>query len=449
MAGQIAAQYTNLTVAEALVIGENLYSNTSTEEYYCIEGYVNVITENSFNTSFNNMTFWLADTQGRASSNAAGALYVYRGRPDIELHEGDRVSIIAKIKKFGNSDLIETDPNNAPVTWISSGPVVPPKDTTYGSLRVCAQNLENYYYNYTESERPSYDDEEGFCEKTRNIVDAMLSINADIYAFCEVEAKPIVLEQLADTMNAHAGAAGRYAAVYDGIDYDFDGIDNHIKSGFIYRTDKVGTVGYNYSPVRYGYYTNTMRIQAFEQLSNGEKLVVSMNHFKAKDSSADAGEGTRINNANQLMQTLNGYIPEDDDILVLGDLNCQYGEAPIDIILAYNFEEQILRFDSTAFSHCFNGGELIDHVFANSSMRSQIVDAYVKHICAYKCNASVDRDKSYSDHDPYVVEINLGGGEQGITHTNADAGAIKELRHGQLIIIRSGVEYTVTGQRVR
>ena len=53
----------NITVAEALEIGATLSKNQSTSETYTITGYVNVIDENSFNTSYNNMTFWIADTQ--------------------------------------------------------------------------------------------------------------------------------------------------------------------------------------------------------------------------------------------------------------------------------------------------------------------------------------------------------------------------------------------------
>ena len=116
----LSASAQAITVAEALAIGEALSSNTNTSEYYTIEGYVNAIIENSFNTSFNNMTFWIADTRGSASSNADGALEVYRGRPDRELQVGDKVRVEAQIKKFGYYDLIETNPNNAPVTWLES-----------------------------------------------------------------------------------------------------------------------------------------------------------------------------------------------------------------------------------------------------------------------------------------------------------------------------------------
>ena len=395
-----------LTVAQALEIGNALENNEVTSDEYTIEGYVNVITDNSFSSSWNNMTFWIADTRGTKGSSTAGALQCYRCRPDRELVVGDKVRVVAPIKKWNST--IETNGTNAPVTWLESAPEMPVLDTVRGNLRVCAQNLENYYYNYTASSRPKYSDEEGFRAKTLKIVNAMLAIDADIYAFCEVEAKPIVLAQLADSMNAHAGVAGRYAAVSDGIDYTIPpSTDNQIKSGFIYRTDRVKTYGSNTGGTSgNGYYAHTMRIQAFEQLSSGERIVVSMNHFKAKDSSADQGESTRLSNANNLINSLNN-ISTDPDILILGDLNCQYGEAPITNIINAGYEEQILRFDSAAYSHCYDDGELIDHVLANPSMKEQIVCAYVKHVSAYKCNPDLTYSDSYSDHDPYVVEINL------------------------------------------
>lgn len=321
---------------------------------------------------------------------------------------------------------------------------------TTGTLRVCAQNLENYYYNYTYSDRPKYSDAAGFRTKTVRIVNAMLTIDADIYAFCEVEAKPIVLEQLADSMNAHAGVPGRYAAVYDGIDYTwYEGIsDNQIKSGFIYRTDRVTTLGNNTGATSgNGYYAHTMRIQAFRHLSSNEALVLSMNHFKAKDSSSDQGESTRMTNARNLVNALRN-VSADPDILILGDLNCEYGEAPISTIINAGYEEQILRFDSAAYSHCYNGGELIDHVLANASMRRQVVNAYVKHICTYKCTSGVYN--SYADHDPYIVEIELGRVPTDIQSETVpyEPSARKQLRHGQIIIIRGDQVYTITGQRL-
>lgn len=393
-----------LTVAEAIAIGQALENKTTSTESYTIEGYVNVIDENSFNTTYNNMTFWIADTRGNAAATASGALQCYRCRPDRELEVGDKVRVVAPLKRWNST--IETGQTNAPVTWLESAPDGPDPEIVTGSLRVCAQNLQNYYFN-PNTGRGSYTQEE-IAAKTGKIVNAMLDIDADIYAFCEVEAKPIVLQQLADSMSAHAGASGRYVAVSDNIDQEWsETYDNNIKSGFIYRADKVATVGSNTGAVSgNGYYAHTMRLQAFRQLSDGEKLMVSMNHFKAKDSSADQGEAMRETNATNLLSAL-GRVSVDPDILVLGDLNCEANETPIQMIINAGYEEQLLKYNQYAWSHCYNGGELIDHVLANNTMADQIVNAYVKHICAYRCNSAVTQAMSWSDHDPYVVEINL------------------------------------------
>ena len=367
----------------------------------------------------------------------------------LGLEEGDTLTISGIYQLYGSTHEVVS------ARYISSKkPETDEKPVVYSTLRVCAQNLQNYYFNYSEEQtsRPSYHDEEGFRAKTQKIVNAMLDIDADIYAFCEVEAKPIVLAQLADSMNVHAGVPGLYAPVYDGIDYTwYEGIaDNQIKSGFIYRTDRVSPLGDNTGAVSgYGYYARTMRIQAFKQNSSKEALVLSMNHFKAKDSSADQGEEMRQINANNLVNAL-PYVTTDPDVLILGDLNCEYGEAPISTIIDAGFEEQILRFDSTAYSHCYDGGELIDHALANPSLKGQIVNAYVKHVCTWRCTDAVSSSDSYSDHDPYIVEMVLGNAAT-VVSTDAHSSKTsvrKEIRHGQLFIIRGGETFTITGQRV-
>lgn len=435
-----------ITVAEAIAIGQPLAHSATTDETYSIVGYVNVITDNSYNTDYNNMTFWIADTRGTASSTAQGALLCYRARPSRELQVGDKVRVEAKLKKW--YEKIETDPVNAPVFWLESAGEEQP-DTLRGSLRVCAQNLQNYYYNLNTG-RGNYTPEE-FVAKTRKIVRNMLAIDADIYAFCEVEAQPIVLKQLADSMNAHAGVAGRYAAVNDNISVTWsETADYNIKSGFIYRTDKVATVGSSMGGTPgNGYYAHTMRIQTFKQLSNNEKLVVSMNHFKAKDNSSDAGEKTRMTNANNLITMLMNTT-SDPDKLILGDLNCEKGEAPLNAIEDAGYEEQLLRYDPYTYSHCYGGGELIDHVFANASMAQQIVNAYVKHVSTYRCTSYVTQAMSYSDHDPCVVEINLGVAA-GLTDQHPqDNRCRKVLENGQLILILpDGSKYNVIGVKMQ
>lgn len=275
-----------------------------------------------------------------------------------------------------------------------------------GRLKVCAQNLQNYYYNYNTG-RGKYTPEE-FAAKTRKMVDAMIWMDADIYAFCELEAKPIILQQLADSMNSRTSDKP-YVAITDEIDEDWDPeYNNNLKSGFIYRKDKVRPIGINHPATYSAFYKKVLRIQAFEELSSHERFMLSMNHFKAKDSSDDQGEAKRITNANELIQGLKNY-SIDPDILIVGDLNCEVGEQPLAIIADAGFKELLLKYNGNGiYSHCYGGGELIDHVYANATMEEQVTGAGIFHIST-GCGSSASKNAGhrYSDHDPYMVALNL------------------------------------------
>lgn len=326
---------------------------------------------------------------------------------------------------------------------------VPLPSVGNGRLKVCAQNLRNYYFNFYDNDRPEYSDQAGFALKTQRIVDAMMWVDADIYAFCEVEAMPIVLRQLADSMNARVEGTP-YAAVNDFIEVPSSVRTNNIKSGFIYRTDKVQTYGNNNAASTSTYYRETMRIQAFKEISSGGCFTLSMNHFKAKDSSSDEGNGTRVNNANQLLTSLQSNAA-DPDILILGDLNCEVGEQPITILQNAGYSEQLLRFDNTAFSHCWNGGELIDHVMANSSMATQITGAGVFHICT-SCGewGTYNYGHRYSDHDPYIVAIELNEAPSALNNTKESTVVRKVIDNGRLVIVLpDGSRYSATGQKLQ
>lgn len=291
---------------------------------------------------------------------------------------------------------------------ISAPPVALP-NIGNGRLKVCAQNLQNYYFNLN-SGRGNYTPEE-FDAKTRKIVDAMLWVNADIYAFCELEAQPIILKQLADSLNRRTDDKP-YVAIDDNINEQWDAeYDNNLKSGFIYRKDKVKPIGPNEPATTAAYYKNVLRIQVFEELESQERLTMSMSHFKAKDNTEDAGNAKRVINANQLLQGIGNYAL-DKDVLLLGDFNCEVGEEPLEMIMTAGYEEQLLKYNQSAYSHCYGGGELIDHVFANDPMSKQITGAGLFHIStSCGADASANAGHRYSDHDPYLVGINLVASE--------------------------------------
>ena len=307
---------------------------------------------------------------------------------------------------------------------------------------VLANNLENFYYNYDESDRPSYNNDAGREAKTQKIVQMMMASNADIFAFCEVEAKPITLDYLVQELNAAAGG-NYYAAVSDGINVQTDSYDNAIKSGFVYRKASVEPYGNDVAATNVAYYKNTMRIQAWTELTTGEKFTLSMNHFKAM--SDEASKSKRVDNATWLVNGLsNSSKVKDPDILIMGDLNAQMDEECITVIQSNGFTEQLLCFDENAYSYKYQGqNELIDHAFANSTMAEQITGAYVWHT-----NTSTSYGNRYSDHDAVLVGLRLGENVEGLEAIEiSNPQAHKEIRDGQIVIIRGGVVYTITGQR--
>lgn len=307
---------------------------------------------------------------------------------------------------------------------------------------VLANNLENYYIN-PNSGRGDYTQAQ-IVAKTGRIVEMMLASNADIFAFCEVEAKPAVLQNLVQELNTAAGG-NDFAAVTDGIDEDWDErYNNNIKSGFVYRVATVAPYGSDYAATNVTYYKNTMRIQAWTEKATGEKFTLSMNHFKAKTD--DASISKRVDNANWLMAGLsNSSKVKDPDILIMGDLNAQMGEQCLTIIQNNGYVEQLLRFDEDAYSYIYYGShELIDHAFANSTMAQQITAAAVWHT-----NTSQSYNQRYSDHDAVLVGLRLGEQLSDIETIDVTVPAYKEIRNGQIVIIRGGVEYTLTGARLK
>lgn len=277
-------------------------------------------------------------------------------------------------------------------------------DVGNGRIVVCGQNAYNYFVVDLDNGRSSYSTVSGLEDRTKRMVNSLRYMDADIYAFNELENNgDSVLSYLTIAMN---NAAGKiiYAYVKDNCTKGND--SEQIKSGFVYRLDKVKPYGTNTATTSRSYYRNTMRYQAWEELLSGERFVLSVNHFKAK-SGDDNGEQMRMNNASDLVSGLS-RITIDPDILIVGDLNCTISEDPLQYLLNADYTEQLLRFSSSAYSYIYSGKQqLIDHVFANASMATQITGAGVYHVNTIQSWSSASK---YSDHDPYLVALNLGNG---------------------------------------
>ena len=325
-----------------------------------------------------------------------------------------------------------------------NSPVTIP-DVGNARLRIVGQNAANYVSNL-ESSNSSCATEAEFESKTNKIANAFIALQADIVAICEVERNDDILGYIVDAMNSIYGE-NVYTYITDGL-YAHASSGNYqsLKSGYIYRSDKVTPQGNNTSPYRSGEYCARLRIQAFKENSTNEKFILSMNHFKAKDSSADAGESTRLQNVSNLIDAL-GNITSDPDILIMGDLNSYMGEAPIEALEEEGFEEQLVRFDSNAYSYIYRGQKgILDHAMANSTMAEQVTGARVYHI-----NTAGGYNYKYSDHDAVLVGLSLGKQQQksGLDDVSTTSRAHKVLHNGQLYIEIDGIRFTITGTKIQ
>ena len=118
-----------VTVAQALEIGAALGDNKSTEKQYTIKGYVsaiNVKASDAWNDQYKNQSFWVMDTPGSGKTNAEGAFYVYRGKPETgeAVAEGAYVEFTCAIKKYGSGDnaVIENEAQNIVVKILGDAP---------------------------------------------------------------------------------------------------------------------------------------------------------------------------------------------------------------------------------------------------------------------------------------------------------------------------------------
>ena len=303
-------------------------------------------------------------------------------------------------------------------------------------LRVVGSNVNNYLSDF-EASNASCKSQAVFDDKTDKMATVFVGLQADIVALCEVQEDDYILDYIVDAMNKKVGS-NVYDKVMDGATYNnpAPGEYGNIKSGYIFRCDKLTegipeSTNKNDKTFRY-----RMQVVTFTERATKEKFVLSVNHFKAYTE----GASQRKVQATRLTEALKKNYG-DPDILIVGDLNAEVSEESVNSIITAGYEEQLLKYDSKAYTYVYKGQrELIDHAMANSSMASQITGAYVYHI-----PSSVD----YSDHDCYVVGINLGGTDIDEVTANTTVPQRKLVyRNGQILIQLDETFYDMMGRKI-
>ena len=302
-------------------------------------------------------------------------------------------------------------------------------------MLVCATNIQNYFVHQGgyATKRNTAGQHAFQCYKTAN---ALLHINADLYAICEIEKGPSAPAELTAKMNQLAKKD-----LYDFVrTSETDG--DTISVGFIYRKDRVKPVG----ELRRAYtdntniYSNRFMLQGFEHIASGEQFVISLNHPRSKRGNPQESNAKRMANIHAILDCIHtayaDSIYTDPDILLLGDYNCYRYEEPIQTIVQAGFADMLT--DSLDYSYSYRGlcGSL-DRVFASPTMAEQITavkpihwntDYYYSAAYYSKYNfknnsvpkeAPADIRKClskaakrnllfrYSDHDPVLVGLKL------------------------------------------
>lgn len=340
-------------------------------------------------TAINSCTF-------TAPVNKSFAGWAESASGDVVYADGANITITANKTLYAKWADTPTPP--APSNWWPSSVEKPIIDAR---LRIVGQNAENYYNNINNSYSKCKTEAE-LVAKTKKMAHVFLELNADIVALCEVEDCDTILGRLVKQMNEFYGS-NVYTYIRDNV------TTTYTKACFVYRKDKVEPYGQTYSCSTENIWKQRLRFQTFTEKTTGEKFTLSMNHFKAKVNSSDKGAAQRIQNANDVMSALNSNA-QDPDILIMGDLNAYTNEDGAALLISNGYAEQLVRFDANAYTYIYNNQQgLLDHAMANSTMATTVVNARAYHI-----NTAGPDSCKFSDHDGYVVGVNLpsSGGEQ-------------------------------------
>ena len=280
-----------------------------------------------------------------------------------------------------------------------------------GEVRVVGANIENYFADlggYAHKRTTPAQQ----AMKTRKLVQALRAMHADIIACCEMQVGDKAPQMLLAELNK---GGQQYAYVTMPLTNN-----DRIGGCFIYNTKRVRACAEPLSAYRdtSNHYHARMFAVPFEEISSGERFIISLNHFKSKR----AGRGNYDTNLKRMQNTdsLLAMLPlaaetfGDADILLLGDYNCYTQEQPIQTIVHAGYAEMLPLSHANDYSYSFKGeAGYLDRCFASPSMAAQIVRVRPWHVNAdwyYSHGAYKMKDKSlhrYADHDPIIVDIKM------------------------------------------
>ncbi len=352
------------------------------------------------------------------------------------LRTGSKVTGLRGILTYSNGTY-SLSPTVQPI-FEGNERTVSPGDVGSYNLKVASFNIEYYIASSTQwGKGYGADNQEAFNRQRSKVLAALKGLDADIYALCEVGEGNASVSDLVNGLN-EVTSSSNYAYVTDNNNEE----TTYTKNVFIYNKTKV-------APYRdiYIYGSGSLKLrqvaQAFDLKSNGERVIIAVNHLKAKSGSgsgnnADQGDGQGIYNYDRVIEanlvvnalnTLTSYY-NDPDVLVVGDMNAYSMEDPIKVYANNGLVNELQLFSPKDYSYVYRGNVgYLDHSQATSSLSKQVTGARPWHINADEPTYLEYTSSTYysadpyrcSDHDPIVTGLSLGNNGTGIENATQEA----------------------------
>jgi uncharacterized protein len=320
-----------------------------------------------------------------------------------------------------------------------------------GTIKVASFNVQNYFTTFAKAEFPEgapytssqpprgADTLEELLRQQKKLVAALAAIDADIVGLIEIEAwdGANAVHELVAALNTSLGE-NTYAVVPDPLTGTGGDL---IQVALIYKPGAVSAVGPSRSTGN-NIFNRDPVAQMFEAVS-GERFFVVVNHFKSKSGcpanspgNQDQGDGQgcwnarRVQQAQALLAFINTVlIPQDRDVLVIGDLNAYGLEDPIRVLTEGGLVNQVsARVPAVArYSYIFDGASgYLDHALTTFALGARVTGAAFWHINTDE-PAVIDYNLEFktvsgsggapdffqphpfrsSDHDPLLIGLDL------------------------------------------
>jgi predicted extracellular nuclease len=314
---------------------------------------------------------------------------------------------------------------------IQAGPSVIftlPAATANETLRIVGMNLHNYFNGDGKGRGfptpRGAESNDAFRKQRSRIGAAIKALNPDILGVMELEndgfdPKSAAADfiQLAESETGYIWAATRPP-------HDNTG-DDAITVGIFYRSDRLKVIG-PAQTLTGPEFTRSRQPQAqlFQQLPDGGKVLIVVNHLKSKGSCPDSGENSnqkdgqgcwnpmRLASAKKMatwarsVATTTGT----DNILILGDMNAYRMEQPVAAIRDAGFTELMDGKPGETYSFVYYGQHgTLDYAFTSAALLERVQQAFIWHVnTPVPINMELPQPwLRFSDHDPVVVDVVL------------------------------------------